>query len=198
MGGDDPFEFPGLTFTRAVDDSKAINTTQPPYVVIAAAGMCTAGRIRHHLLRHLSNKRDLILFVGYQARNTLGRRIREGFSPVRVLGRQVHVSAQVRAIDGFSAHADRDGLLAWFGALPQPPAFTIVTHGESPASFALRDALADQYRAPALVPELGATLDLSPDNRELEAQVKEQTERSSTPLDSQEAEEDGLTDPEED
>jgi metallo-beta-lactamase family protein len=186
MGGDDPFDFPDLQFTRAVEDSKAINSTAPPYVVISAAGMCNAGRIRHHLLRHLGNKRDLILFVGYQARNTLGRRIRDGFSPVRVLGQTVRVKARVRAIDGFSAHADRDGLLAWFEALPEPPAFTIVTHGESPASFALRDVLAEQYRAKAVVPELGAVVELSADNRELAAQAEAQQNRSFTPLDREE------------
>ncbi len=188
MSGDDPFEFPNLRFTRSVDDSKAINRTDPPYVVISAAGMCNAGRIRHHLLNHLPNRRDLILFVGYQARNTLGRRIRDGFSPVRVLGQQVNVRARVTAIDGFSAHADRDGLLEWFGGLPEKPAFTIVTHGETPASFALRDALAEQFGARAVVPELGATVDLSLDNRELEAQAEEQQNRTSTPVDEEENE----------
>jgi metallo-beta-lactamase family protein len=183
MGGDDPFDFTGLRFTRSVDASKAINVTQPPYVVISAAGMCNAGRIRHHLLRHLGNSRDLILFVGYQARNTLGRRIRDGFSPVRIFGQRVNVKAHVNAIDGFSAHADRDGLLGWFGRLPEKPHFTIVTHGEVPASFALRDALTEQYGARAIVPSLGAAIDLAVDNRELAAQAKEQDNRPFTPLD---------------
>lgn len=191
MSGDDPFEFGSLRFTRSVDDSKAINTTPPPYVVISAAGMCNAGRIRHHLLNHLGSRRDLILFVGYQAQNTLGRRIRDGFSPVRVLGQQVRVRARVEAIDGFSAHADREGLLKWFGSLPAKPAFTMVTHGETPASFALRDALAEQFGAKAIVPELGATIDLSLPNRELERLAEDQQNRPATPL--REEEDDDLT-----
>jgi len=178
--GDDPFDFPNLQFTRSVDDSKRINTTPPPYIVLSAAGMCNAGRIRHHLLNHLGNRQDLILFVGYQAQNTLGRRIRDGHSPVRILGRQVTVKAEVDAIDGFSAHADRRGLLGWFGGIPEPPRFTLVTHGESPASFALRDALDEQFGARAVVPDLNAVVDLSLANRDLGRLAEEQRDRPRT------------------
>ncbi|MBM3497671.1 MAG: MBL fold metallo-hydrolase [Armatimonadetes bacterium] len=176
--GDDPFDFPGLRMTQTVEESKQINHAPPPYIVLSAAGMCNAGRIRHHLINHLENPNDLILFVGYQGENTLGRLIRDGRSPVRILGRQVSVRAKVRAIDGFSAHADRDGLLRWFAAIPQPPALTLVTHGEPRASFAFRDALQEQFGARALVPELGGALDLSPDNRDLQQQVAEQENRA--------------------
>ena len=175
--GDDPFDFPNLRMTQTVEESKQINLAEPPYIVISAAGMCNAGRIRHHLLNHLGRKDDLILFVGYQGENTLGRIIKDGRSPVRILGQQVAVKAQVGAIDGFSAHADRQGLLNWFGSMPQPPAFTLVTHGELQASFALRDALQEQFKARALVPELGSTIDLSPDNVDLAKQVAEQENR---------------------
>jgi len=175
--GDDPFDFPNLRMTQTVEESKSINRAEPPYIVISAAGMCNAGRIRHHLLNHLGRKGDLVLFVGYQGENTLGRLIRDGRSPVRILGQQVAVKAQVGAIDGFSAHADRQGLLDWFGSMPEPPAFTLVTHGEPEASFALRDALQGQFKARALVPELGSTIDLTVDNADLARQVVEQENR---------------------
>jgi metallo-beta-lactamase family protein len=177
MGGDDPFDFPNLRMTQTVEESKQINTTAPPYIVLSAAGMCNAGRIRHHLLNHLGRKQDLILFVGYQGENTLGRLIRDGVSPIRILGQRVRVQAHVDAIDGFSAHADRQGLLDWFGSLPQPPAFTVVTHGEPDASFALRDALQEQFQARALVPEIGEVLDLSMDSRGLAERVNQQESR---------------------
>jgi len=175
--GDDPFDFPGLQMTQTVEESKRINYAPAPYIVISAAGMCTAGRIRHHLINHLGNENDLVLFVGFQAENTLGRLIRDGRSPVRILGQQVAVKARVAAIDGFSAHADRDGLLKWFGSMPQPPAFTLTTHGEPEASFALRDALQEQFGVRALVPELGGVIDLDPDNRDLANLVAEQESR---------------------
>jgi len=187
--GDDPFDFPYLRFTHTVDESKAINTTPPPLVVISAAGMCNAGRIRHHLLHHLGRREDTILFVGYQARHTLGRRIKEGVSPVRIMGETVDVRARVESIDGFSAHADRGGLLKWFGRIPRPPAFTIVTHGEMPASFALRDALSETYSAKALVPELGQVIDLSLDDPQLSAQVETQAHRPFTPFETEQDQE---------
>ncbi|MGQ9731297.1 MAG: MBL fold metallo-hydrolase RNA specificity domain-containing protein [Candidatus Zipacnadales bacterium] len=178
LKGDDPFDFPGLQFSRTVEESKRINSISPPYIVISAAGMCNAGRIRHHLLNHLGNPRDLVLFVGYQAENTLGRLIRDGHSPIRILGQLVHVRAKVAELDGFSAHADREGLLHWFSSLLEPPAFTFVTHGELQASFALRDALHKEFSARALVPELGAVVDLCVDNGALIQQVQEQENRS--------------------
>ena len=181
LGGDDPFDFPNLHFTRTTDESKAINTTAPPYVVLSAAGMCNAGRIRHHLLNHLGNRQDTILFVGYQAKETLGRRIKDGFSPVKIMGETIPVRAKIAAIEGFSAHADRNGLLAWFGRLPQPPGITFVTHGEPPASFSLRDALDQQCHAQALVPDVGQVVDLSLDNPALAAQVQAQVNRPVTP-----------------
>ena len=178
--GDDPFDFPKLRFTRSVDASKQINAASPPYIVISAAGMCTAGRIRHHLINHLGKRQDLILFVGFQAENTLGRRIRDGHSPVRIFGRQVEVKARVQAIDGFSAHADRRGLLEWFGGVPEPPAFTLVTHGEKPASFSLRDAIDEQFGANAVVPELGGVIDLTVKNKDLLRKIEAQRKRERT------------------
>ncbi|HJN18003.1 MAG TPA: MBL fold metallo-hydrolase RNA specificity domain-containing protein, partial [Armatimonadota bacterium] len=174
MSGDDPFDFPKLRFTRSVEDSKDINRVRGACVIISAAGMCTAGRIRHHLRNHIGNENNLILFVGYQAQNTLGRRIRDGFSPVRIFGEQTEVMAQVEAIDGFSAHADRGQLLTWFGGIPEPPAYTIVTHGETEASFSFRDALDKQMSARAIVPELGEVIDLIPENRAIEDLMEEQ------------------------
>jgi metallo-beta-lactamase family protein len=176
--GDDPFEFPNLHFTQTVEESKAINRAPRPYIVISAAGMCNAGRIRHHLANHLGESRDLVLFVGYQGENTLGRQIRDGAPTVRLLGQRFSVKAQVDAIDGFSAHADRDGLLGWFGAIPSPPGFTLLTHGEPEASFALRDTIRAQFSAQALVPELGDVVDLVPGNPRLTQIVRQQDHRA--------------------
>ncbi len=158
--GDDPFDFPKLSFTRSVQASKEINATAAPYIVISASGMCEAGRIRHHLRHHIENPQDTILFVGFQAAHTLGRRIVEGVSPIRIFSREHLVRARIESISGFSAHADRQGLLGWYGQIQEKPWLTFVTHGEPTASGALRDALAEQFGKFAYVPELGEAVEL--------------------------------------
>lgn len=129
--GDDPFAFPGLAFSRTADDSKALNDSRQPLVIIAAGGMCEAGRILHHLKHHLWQPNCTILFVGYQAEGTLGRRILDGASPVRIHGEEIAVKARIASLPGLSAHADQAQLLNWVGALQRLPLQTILVHGEA-------------------------------------------------------------------
>lgn len=125
-----PFDFPGLTMVRTVEESKAINNITGSVMIIAGSGMCTGGRIKHHLLRNVSRRESTILFVGYQAIGTLGRQIVDGAKIVRILGQKHPVRARVAKIPGFSAHADRNELFRWLSSLERPPRCLFVTHGE--------------------------------------------------------------------
>jgi metallo-beta-lactamase family protein len=129
-----PFDFRGLHLVRTAEESKAINRIKGTVIIIAGSGMCTGGRIKHHLVTNILRKESTILFVGYQAVGTLGREIVDGAKKVRILGQQYPVRARVVQIDGFSAHADRDGLFKWLSSLHKPPRRLFVTHGESDVS----------------------------------------------------------------
>ena len=167
-GGDDPFDFPKLRFTRSVDESKAINSVPGPLIIISASGMCEAGRIRHHLRQHIENPEDAVLFVGFQAEHTLGRLLLDGASTVRFFGGEYAVRAHIESIEGFSAHADRSELLEWYGQTLNRPWVTFVTHGEPEASAALRDAVAEQFGTLTYVPELGEAVELVRDDEWLQ------------------------------
>jgi metallo-beta-lactamase family protein len=133
--GDSPFEFPGLKFVRTVEESKAINAIRGSVIIIiAGAGMCNGGRIKHHLVNNISDPRSTVLFVGYQAEGTLGRHILDGGNPVRILGEPCKVNAKIVDMQIFSAHADRDGLMRWLQALELPPRQVFAVHGEDSAS----------------------------------------------------------------
>ena len=129
--GESPFRFPGLTIVRTPEESKAINFLRRPAVIMAGSGMVTGGRIKHHLAMNIGRPESTILFVGYQARDTLGRQILEGKPEVRVLGRSLPVRARVTKINGFSAHADRKGLARWLDGYRVPPLRLFVTHGDA-------------------------------------------------------------------
>lgn len=115
-GSRDPFGFEQVTYVREVADSKALNDLDQPAVIISASGMCESGRILHHLKNHIGDSRNTVLFVGYQAENTLGRKILEGQSPVPIFGDDYPVKARVLKLNGYSAHADHDDLLRWLQA----------------------------------------------------------------------------------
>jgi metallo-beta-lactamase family protein len=125
-----PFDFPGLRETRTVEQSKQIAKHKGSAIIIAGSGMCTGGRIKYHLIDNVTRKESTILFVGYQAFGTLGRHIVEGTENVRILGQRYDVKARIAEIHGFSAHADRDELLAWLSSLQSAPRHIFVTHGE--------------------------------------------------------------------
>jgi metallo-beta-lactamase family protein len=118
-------------FTESVEDSKALNQIRSGAIIIAASGMCEAGRIRHHLERNLGREACGILFTGFQAAGTLGRRIVDGAHSVRLFGEELPVRAQVYTLGGLSAHADRDALLGWLRGFRRPPARTFTVHGEA-------------------------------------------------------------------
>ena len=156
-----PFDFPGLTLVRTVNESKAIGHLSKPAIIIAGSGMCTGGRIKYHLVDNISRPESTILFVGYQASGTLGRRIVEGAEEVRILGRFHKVRARVAQIHGFSGHADRDQLLRWLSALKEPPRRVFVVHGESQSAFDFATLVTARTGWPTTVPDYGdeATLD---------------------------------------
>jgi len=135
--GDSPFRFPGLKLVRSVEESKAINFINEPCIIMAGSGMCTGGRIKHHLVRNITRQESTILFVGYQASGTLGRQILERNSQVRILGKYYPVKARIEEIHGFSSHADRNGLFKWLENFKFPPERLFLTHGEKEASFSL-------------------------------------------------------------
>jgi metallo-beta-lactamase family protein len=126
--GRDPFALPGLHFTRTTDQSMAINRLAGGAVIMAGSGMCTGGRVRHHLQHNLWRREASVVFVGYAARGTLARRIIDGDEQVRLFGEEVPVKASIHTINGFSAHADQAELLAWQRAIQ--PARTFLVHGE--------------------------------------------------------------------
>jgi metallo-beta-lactamase family protein len=127
--GADPFAPAGLMFTRSTEDSKALNRFVGGAVILAGSGMCTGGRIRHHLRNNLWRSGTAVVFVGFAARGTLGREIIDGARRVRIFGEEVAVRSNVYSINGFSAHADRDELLEWLGHAGRPSRVVLV-HGE--------------------------------------------------------------------
>ena len=144
-----------VRFTESVEDSMAINAVKAGAVIISASGMCEGGRIKHHLRHNLSRPECAIVFAGFQAAGTLGRRIVDGAPSVRMWGDEYPVRARVFTIGGLSAHADRDALLGWLGKFRQPPRQTWVVHGEPLAAHALRDAIRERLHWRAEVPALG-------------------------------------------
>jgi metallo-beta-lactamase family protein len=158
--GDAPLAFDGLQLITSVEESIALNRSTDPAVIISASGMCTAGRIKHHLTFNISDARNTVLFVGYQAQGSLGRVIQNGTSPVRIFRRWHPVNAQIETIEGFSAHADREELVEWFESLGAPPTQTFIVHGEEDSALSFAQTLEQRFGAKVTVPERGQTVDL--------------------------------------
>ncbi len=137
--GDDPFEFKMLKYTEKAEESKKLNLLKGAAVIISASGMCTGGRIKHHLKNHMSKPNSIIFFVGYQARGTLGRRIRQGAKQVKIYGESIKVKAKIVSCGGFSAHADQPQLLKWLNSFETKPKVFMV-HGEPEEAKALKKA----------------------------------------------------------
>lgn len=128
--GDNPLEFENLKFTRSTEESQWLNIDKEPKVIISASGMCEAGRIRHHLKHNLWDARNSIVFVGYQAEGTLGRTLIEGAEEVTLFGEKIQVNAKIHNLEGFSGHADMDGLLSWLKGFQKAPKQIFLVHGE--------------------------------------------------------------------
>lgn len=158
--GNSPFRFSGLKLIRTVEQSKAINHISGTVMIIAGSGMCTGGRIKHHLETNLSRPESTVLFVGYQAAGTLGRQILDGRPEVRLFGKMLPVRAKIESIQGFSAHADRDELTRWLSGMKRPPRRVFVTHGEPEASAAFAKHLDERFGWPTSVPAYGDSFTL--------------------------------------
>jgi metallo-beta-lactamase family protein len=154
------FDFPLLRYVREVADSKALNSHNGPAVIIAASGMAESGRILHHLAHGIGDHRNLVLFVGFQAEHTLGRRLQSRPDTVRILGREYEVRAEIQSLDGYSAHADSGELRAWVRRLGGPVRRAFVVHGESPALEAMAAMLREEGVREVAVPKHGESFDL--------------------------------------
>ena len=149
-----PLRLPNLHFTVTTEESMAINRIESGAIIIAGSGMATGGRVRHHLRHRLDNQRNHVVFVGYQAQGTPGRRLVDGAPWLRLFGRDVPVRAQRHTIGGLSAHADQRGLLDWYGKIAGAPPVVLV-HGEDEAREALAKALQDRFDADVALAEPG-------------------------------------------
>jgi len=154
MAGD-PFGFDTLRYVRSPEESRKLNDLDGPAIIIAASGMCEHGRILHHLYHHGQNARNMILFVGYQAEHTLGRKILDGLRQIRVHGREMELRAEVAKMDGLSAHADRPGLEAFIRAHASTLKDAFVVHGEVDAAEDFAKWVRETTMARTLVPGLG-------------------------------------------
>ena len=144
LSGDNPLDFPNLEFTRSSEESQALNLNSAPKVIISASGMCEAGRIRHHLKHNLWNKNNSIVFVGYQAEGTLGRAILDGVETVALFGEDVTVNAEIYNLEGFSGHADQNGLFSWIASFENQPKKLFLVHGEEESKFAFAELVKEK------------------------------------------------------
>lgn len=149
-----PLRLPNLKFTSSTDDSRAINSIRSGAIIIAGSGMCEGGRIRHHLRHNLANPAAHVVFVGYQAQGTLGRRIVQGAKHVHLFGDDIPVRAHIHTVGGLSAHADRDGLSEWYGAIANHPPICLV-HGEDLGRGTLAQALKQKWGCTVTLPMPG-------------------------------------------
>ena len=141
QGGQNLFTFPGLRLVESSEESKALNLDKSSKVIISASGMCDAGRIRHHLKHNLWRSECSVVFVGYQAEGSLGRRLLEGASSVKLFGEEIAVQARIYNFKGLSSHADRDHLIAWAEAYHPKPRQVFVVHGDAPVTELFADTL---------------------------------------------------------
>jgi len=158
--GRHPFRFPGLTIVRTPEESKAINESRGPAVIMAGSGMVTGGRIKHHIARNIGRPESTILFVGYQARETLGRQILEGAPEIRILGQTYPVRARITKINGFSAHADQRGLARWLDGYKTAPRRLFVTHGDADVAAKTAERVRQARRWTVEVPDYREIWDL--------------------------------------
>ncbi len=154
-----PFRMPNLHITESVDESMAINRIERGLIVIAGSGMANAGRILHHMRHRLHRRQTHVVFVGYQAQGTTGRRIVDGAKWVRIHGHDVRVGAHVHTVGGLSAHTDQHGLMDWYGQFSPPPPLALV-HGEDKAREALAGEIGEKYGVTATLARPGLVLEV--------------------------------------
>jgi len=155
LNGDNPFEFQNLFYVKSQQESMKLNKYNFPRVVISSSGMCTAGRIRHHLKHNLWKGSNSIVFVGYQAEGTLGRRLLDGDKNVKILGEDIKVEAEIYDLEGFSGHADQNVLMDWLNKFEQKPKKIFVVHGEKDSSEEFAELIETKLGVETIVPNLG-------------------------------------------
>lgn len=175
--GDNPLDFPGLQFTRTADESKALNERSGSSIIISASGMCEAGRIKHHLKHNLWRKESTILFVGYQAQGTLGRKLVDGAKKVKIFGEDISVNARIEMIEGFSGHADKEGLLNWIERFNRKPSKIFIVHGEEESMVSFAREINEKFKIDTIVPEKGESFVITAD-RVIESTEKIKSEIS--------------------
>ncbi len=160
ISGDSPLDFPHLIFTRTKEESKALTKGAKGAIIISASGMCTAGRVKFHLQNNLYRPESSIIFVGYQAEGTLGRRIVDGAKQVKIYGETIAVNASVYTLGGFSGHADQAGLLKWLSTNNNPAAKVFIVHGEEETALTFSKIISQKFNLSTHVPRWGEILDL--------------------------------------
>ena len=162
-----PLDFPGLQFTQTAEESKELNASTEPSIILSASGMCEGGRIKHHLKHNLWDPKSTILFVGYQAPGTLGRSIVEGAKKVKVFGEEIAVNARVEYIEGFSGHADQTWLLNFVNSFTNPPKHIFLVHGEPEGQEELKYKIESDCNIGVTIPEFGDSFELKDENPKL-------------------------------
>ena len=159
--GENPLWFDDLRMAVSQQESQALNVDKTPKVILSASGMCDAGRVRHHLKYNLWRPECTVLFVGYQAVGTLGRKLHDGAKSVKILGDEIAVHAEITALPGISGHADKQGLLNWLNGITPRPERVFVNHGDPDACEAFVKCLREEYRFDAMAPYSGTVFDLA-------------------------------------
>jgi len=163
--GNNPLEFPGLKFTQTADESKALNESDEPSIIISASGMCDVGRIKHHLKHNIWNQKSTILFVGYQAPGTLGYEIVNGAKKVTIFGEEFAVNARIEYIEGYSGHADQEWLMNFVYSFYNKPKHIFLVHGEEESQEVLRNKILENTGIGVTIPEYGETYQLDDELR---------------------------------
>ncbi|HOP63536.1 MAG TPA: MBL fold metallo-hydrolase [Spirochaetota bacterium] len=182
--GDNPLDFPNLKFTKTSEESKLLSKEKGGAIIISASGMCTAGRIKYHLQNNLYRSESSVIFVGYQAEGTLGRRIIDGAKQVKIYGEDIAVNAKVHTLGGFSAHADMNGLLEWLRPNKNPNTKVFVVHGEEESSEHFAKVISKELGLSSYVPHWGEIVDLDTMKSEY-ASYGTPSEEKYLPVDSQ-------------
>jgi metallo-beta-lactamase family protein len=159
--GGDPFGFNRLTYIRDVNESKKLNGMRGPFIVISPSGMCEAGRVLHHLRNNVGDPRNTVLLTGYQAENTLGRKLKEGWKSVKIYGIPTEVRAQVESLDELSGHADNGELLQWMKPMTSTLRRVFLVHGEAREAGALAQAIHAKYGIETIVAAAGQSYELA-------------------------------------
>ncbi len=172
LKGDNPFEFDNLRYIKSQEESMALNKYTFPKVIISSSGMATAGRIRHHLKHNLWDKRNSLVFVGYQAEGTLGRILLDGKKQVKILGEEINVGAEIYDIEGFSGHADQNVLLDWINKFKKKPKKIFIVHGEEESATALSTLIEHLYKIETIIPNIGNSFNIDGDEVELTRSIE--------------------------